>query len=222
VDTGRGNEAAGDSFARDWQAVRADAEIQFAPVEIPPSPEPPGWWRAALEFLGEVLEAIGRALAGLAQALGLSASALPWVLGAAGLAVVAWAGWRWLGPLLKRGRAEAEGPAEEWRPPAGASLALLEEADSLAAQGRYDEATHLLLTRSIGQIEAARPGLLAPSSTAREIAASPALPDAARAAFAIIAGRVERALFALRRLSAEDWQAARAAYSDFALAGSAA
>ena len=45
-----------------------------------------------------------------------------------------------------------------------------------------------------------------------------ALPDAARSAFATIAGRVESSLFALRTLGAEDWQAARAAYADFALA----
>jgi len=38
----------------------------------------------------------------------------------------------------------------------------------------------------------------------------------------VIAERVERSLFALRRLGADDWQAARAAYADFALAAPAA
>ena len=52
---------------------------------------------------------------------------------------------------------------------------------------------------------------------AREIAAISALPDKARAAFGLIAARVERSLFALRRLEAGDWQAARAAYAEFAL-----
>ena len=64
--------------------------------------------------------------------------------------------------------------------------------DALAAQGRYDAATHLLLKRSVGQIAAARPGLVEPATTARELAALGALPDAARAAFGIIAVRVER------------------------------
>jgi len=104
-----------------------------------------------------------------------------------------------------------------WRKGA-AALALLDEADRLAADGRFDEATHLLLQRSVGQIAEARPDLVEPSSTAREIAAQPALPEKARGAFAVIADRVERSLFALRRLSLEDWQAARAAYADFALA----
>jgi hypothetical protein len=75
----------------------------------------------------------------------------------------------------------------------------------------------LLLKRSVGQIADARPDWLGPSSTAREIAALPALPERARGAFTTIAERVERSLFALRRLSADDWQAARAAYADFAL-----
>ena len=69
-----------------------------------------------------------------------------------------------------------------------------------------------------GDLADARPDWLEPSSTAREIAALPALPQAARGAFAAIAVRVERSLFALRSLSAEDWHAARAAYADFALA----
>jgi hypothetical protein len=44
------------------------------------------------------------------------------------------------------------------------------------------------------------------------------LPEAARRAFATIAGHVERSLFALRSLSADDWHAARSAYADLALA----
>ena len=105
-----------------------------------------------------------------------------------------------------------------WAPAAGDALALLEDADALAAQGRYDEATHLLLKRSVGQIAAARPDLVEPATTARELAALPSLPDGARTAFGTIATRVERSLFALRTLSADDWQAARAAYAEFALA----
>ena len=99
---------------------------------------------------------------------------------------------------------------------------MLDDADRLAAEGRFDEATHLLLQRSVGQIAAARPEWLEPSSTAREIAALPALPEPARHAFGVIAERVERSLFALRRLGPDDWQAARAAYADFALAAPAA
>jgi len=75
-----------------------------------------------------------------------------------------------------------------------------------------------LLRRSVHQIAEARPDWLAPSSTAREIAVLPGLGPRAREAFALIAGRVERGFYALIRLDADDWQVARAAYADFALA----
>ena len=104
-----------------------------------------------------------------------------------------------------------------WAPSAAEALALLEDADRLAALGQYDEATHLLLKRSVGQIAAARPDWLHPASTAREIAVLPGLPARARDAFALIAARVERSLFALVLLGPDDWQAARAAYTQFAL-----
>jgi hypothetical protein len=191
--------------------VRADEAIQFAPVKIPPPEKPPGWLEALVRWLGEVLAPLGRAL-------GLSWPVLKWVLLALAIGAVALLLWRVLGPMFGwRPQSRATMEPDEWAPAAGDALALLEDADALAAQGRFDEATHLLLRRSVGQIAAARPGLVEPATTARELAALGALPDAARAAFATIATRVERSLFALQALGAEDWQAARAAYSDFAL-----
>lgn len=193
-----------------WKSVRADETIQFAPVELPPPQKPPGWLEALLRWLGELLSPVGRAL-------GLSWPVLQWILLALAIGAVALLVWRVAGPALgwrPKPRAEMQ---EEWTPAAGDALALLEDADALAAQGRFDEATHLLLRRSVGQIAAARPGLVEPATTARELAALGALPDAARRAFAAIATRVERSLFALQPLDAEDWQAARAAYSEFAL-----
>jgi len=70
----------------------------------------------------------------------------------------------------------------------------------------------------VGQIATARPEWIVPASTAREIASLPRLPERARRAFGVIAERVERSRFALRALAGEDWQAARAAYAEFALA----
>jgi len=217
-DTGDGAAAAGaGDFASQWRELRADGEIQFAPVERPAPDEPPQWWLDFIEWLAAVLRPVGELFSGLAQAIGMSGQTLMWLLIGVAVLVVAMLAWRLLEPLRARRRAEPEG-ADEWAPDHGEAVALLEDADRLAAEGRYDEATHLLLRRSVGQIAAARPGLLEPSSTAREIAALPALSDNVRGAFATIAGRVERSLFALRSLSADDWQAARAAYADFALA----
>ena len=207
-----------DGFARDWQALRADADIQFAPVEPPPPDvsEPPGWLQDLSEFLGRLFSPIGEALSAFGRALGMSGQVMTWLVIGIGAAILAFLVWRLLEPYRLR-RRDPEQAAPEWTPDAGEALSLLEEADRLAAEGRYEEATHLLLKRSVGQIATARPDWLEPSSTAREIAALPALSQAARGAFATIAERVERSLFALRRLSADDWRAARAAYAEFAL-----
>jgi len=204
--------AAGDrpgDAAAAWEAIRADPAIQFAPVQLPEAPAQPEWLVQLFEFLGRLFAPLMRFIA--------ANWAVIWPVGAVILALLAlYTLLRVLGPdLARRRKAPAEEPGE-WRPDATAALALLEEADRLAEAGRYEEATHLLLTRSVGQIAAARPELVEPSSTAREIASQPALPGAARSAFATIASRVERSLFALRRLSADDWRAARAAYAEFA------
>lgn len=208
----RGAEAAQDA-GRDWQAVRDSAAIQFQPVppppEVPPAP-PPGWLKALGEALGEILGPIGKAL-------GLSVPFLQWlVLGIAGLAVL-YALYRIVRGFIERPRRVAATEEAEWVPERSEALALLDDADRLAAEGRFDEATHLLLRRSVQQIAAARPDWVRTASTAREIAAIAALPSAARSAFALIAGRVERSLFALTALTADDWHAARAAYAEFAL-----
>ena len=217
VTTGSGALAGkADSFARDWQAVRGDASIQYAPLHVPPPPPPPAWLRALGEWLEWLLKPLARLLAH-AGPHGL------WMLGALAAVLVAVLLWRLRDPIAQwLGRPRPAAVEQPWQPDASVALALLEDADRLAAEGRFDEATHLLLQRSVGQIAAARPGVLAPSSTAREIAALPALPSGTRLAFATIAERVERSLFALRRLSADDWHAAREAYAAFALAASAA
>jgi hypothetical protein len=200
---------------RDWEAVRGHSEIQYGPLKLPEQAPPPDWLTRFLRWLADLLSPA-------ADALGVSWPVLQWVLiGLAG-AILAWLLWRLLAPIARIRLARRKGgdAAEEegWAPAREEVLALLEDADRLAAEGRFDEATHLLLRRSVVQIATARPDWLAPSSTAREIAALPALPERARGAFATIAERVERSLFALRRLESGDWQAARAAYADFALA----
>lgn len=174
-------------------------------------PELPGWLEALGRLLRSLFEPLGRAI-------GISWPVLQWVLLGLVALFILYAAWRFSEPLRqgwkRKDQAEA---APEWRPDQAEALALLEDADRLAGEGRFDEATHLLLRRSVQQIQAARPDWVRRASTAREIAGIAALPDRARAAFGLIAARVERSLFALRNLDAEDWQAARAAYAEFAL-----
>lgn len=194
--------------------MRAASDIQFAPVApvAPPQPPvPPEWLLRFGEWLQKVFGGLG------------DWAGIPWpvfekiLIGLAvlGAAILLWAALRPLAARLLQPRAPSAEP--EWTPDRHQALTLLEDADRLAAEGRYDEATHLLLKRSVGQIAEARPDWLNPASTAREIAGILSLPAAARAAFATIAGRVERSRFALRPLVADDWQAARKAYADFAL-----
>ncbi|RZJ97994.1 MAG: hypothetical protein EOO76_17745 [Novosphingobium sp.] len=212
-----GSTAAQDA-ARDWQALRADDAIQYAPVPPykPNIPVWPEWLKRLMRALGDFLETVFKPLGEL---FGLS---WPWMqklgIALAGVAVIAVLWFVVIRPLMNRRRG-AQGDAETpaWLPDRAAAVALLEDADRLAAEGRYGEAVHLLLRRSVHHIAEARPDWLSPASTAREIAGLPSLPWDARQAFTAIATRVERSLFALRDLDLADWQAARAAYADFAL-----
>lgn len=201
-----------------WQELRADDNLQFAPVDIPPiPPRQPTWFERLLQDIGDLLADL---LGPVGQAFGSSWSWLQWVVLAAAVAFALVLLVRLYGPGAgrKNKRKDAAEAPDAWRPDKAASLALLEDADRLAAEGRFDDATHLLLQRSVAHIAAARPGWVEPSSTARELAALPALPHAARTAFGVIAARVEASLFALTALDRADWEAARAAYAEFALA----
>lgn len=214
--TGQGTAAPpieAEDFGSAWRELQADSEIQFAPVDLPEREPPPDWLTSLIEWLTDLFTPVGN---GLVEAWPV----LRWVLLAAAVMAVAWFLFETFGPGFRRRRREVA-DAQEWTPDKEEALALLEEADRLAAAGDYDEATHLLLKRSVSQIADARPDLVEPSSTARELSAEPRLPDAARTAFALIAAPVERSLFALRKLEEGDWQAARAAYADFALAQNA-
>lgn len=198
--------------AEAWEATRADPAIQFAPVTVPPPSKPPGWLEKLFEWLGELFAPLGRAF-------GSGWPVMRWVLLALAVAAAAFLIWRLVGPALgwRAPRRRDAGPTD-WVLDAPGTLALLEDADRLAAEGRFDEATHLLLQRSIGQIAAARPEWIEPATTARELAAVELLPAEARHAFATMAARVERSLFALKTLGPDDWRAAREAYAAFALA----
>lgn len=212
--TGQGAQIAGSAgardAARDWEALRAAGDIQFAPLQPVAPPQTPDWLKTLGEWLHWLLEPVGKAI-------GMSWPQLEKVAIALTILLVLFIVWRVFWPMLGKLRERRPGEEREWVPDRAASTALLEDADRLAAQGRFSEAAHLLLQRSVGHIAEARPEWLQPASTAREIARLPMLPAAARDAFRTISARVERSLFALRPLNAEDWQAARAAYADFAL-----
>jgi hypothetical protein len=204
--------------ARDWRTLRADDDIQYAPMPAaknPETPDVPDWLKDFAQWLGKLLQDI---FSPIGEMLGLSWPMMRNLGIALGVLICLAILWFWvIRPLLDARRPGRAEQAPEWTPDRAAATALLADADRLAAEGRYGEAAHLLLQRSVHHIAETRPDWLEPATTAREIAALPMLPDRARQAFATISVRVERSLFALRALDMADWQAARAAYADFAL-----
>ena len=121
----------------------------------------------------------------------------------------------WIAGRFRRKTEPTE--ASDWTPEAATVRRLLEEADRLAAQGRFDEAVHLILFRSIEDIEQWRGNAVRPSFTSRDIARIDALPEAARGVFSRIVAMVERSFFGGRALDSGDWHHARDDYARFAL-----
>jgi len=119
----------------------------------------------------------------------------------------------------REGTASQQVTTPEWRPAEEAARNLLRDADSLAALGKYGDAVHLLLLRSIEHIDMHRPDLVRPAFTSREIGALDQLPGAARPTFMGIARIVERALFAGREVDAAEFAQCRQAYEQFAFPG---
>jgi len=197
--------AGADAFARAHVRLLADSRIQFALPQAP-RPHTPAWLEAVARWIRDAWPVL---------------QVVTWItLGAIALFILymilsQFVDLRW--PWRRTTQEAAEEP--EWRPDAAPVRALLEEADALAAAGRYAEAARLILLRSVEDIMKRRPGLVHPATTSRDLAATPEIPPAARPAFASIANVVEISLFADRGATAEAWHRARNAYADFALAG---
>lgn len=94
--------------------------------------------------------------------------------------------------------------------------ALLEDADALAAAGRFAEAVHLLLFRSIDEIQNKRSGVIGRSLTSREIGALGILPDPVRETLSPIIQIVERSFFGGQEVGEAGWKEARTSYETFA------
>lgn len=222
-------DAADQRFIEAHDALRADPSVQFSMGPIEPPAPPPQWLIDFFRWLRRILRPLGRFFDWIGSFMPDApyARILLWtVIAIAALAVI----WlvverlrygRWRMPLRRRARPVASVPVEEeWTPDQVESRAWLEEADALAAAGRYAEAVHHLLFRSVEDIARRRPNLVRPALTSRELAAASAIPLAARTLFSGIARMVERSLFGGREVDVDDWRTARASYADFALAGS--
>jgi hypothetical protein len=194
-------------FVAAHAAVKADQAIQFQLLAVEDF-KPPEWLRW-LEPIGDVL----RVFAPFAKYIFWGFLAI--VVGTIIYMILReFTDIRW--PWRKSAIAEDE---LEWVPDAAPARALLAEADALAARGHYAEAAHLLLLRSVEDIEKRKPDILKPSSTSREISVAPGLPEKAQTTFAFIARQVEASLFGGRAIDSAGWDQCREAYGRFALAG---
>jgi hypothetical protein len=193
-----------------------DPSLQFSFDKAPPPPPEthlPHWLLAILRAIGQFIAWIGQGLgwvfvAGLAIALLIVLAFI----------VREFINARWPN-LLKKKPAKAKPAPEDWRPSEAVARALLDEADKLAAAGRYAEAARLLLHRSIEEIEGRRPRLVRPALTSREISGLQDIPETARTTFAAIAAVVERSFFGGRDVDAAGFAECRRTYEAFAFPG---
>jgi hypothetical protein len=199
-----GFDGTSDAFARAHATLLRGKDLQFQPTAAPKPPDVPDW-----------LLAIGKALSAAAPylvyvfwgCLILGAAIILFFVGRELITT------RW--PSLKPNKGPTLGD-EAWRPSVAKAQTLLEDADRLAAAGRFAEAVHLILFRSIEDIEGKRPDLIKPALTSRDIAQLDGVPERVRRTFSDIARVVERSFFGGRPVGAEEFAACRQAYEGFA------
>jgi len=196
-----------DLFDNAFRAMKRDDKLQF---ELPPTPEPPklGWLENFFKVLGAFIEAILPLLkiiffVGIGAIIALILYAIVKVI------------------YETRFNREAQDVVEEAPPPIYTpdqeqARILLEEVDALAAAGKFEEAVHELLFRSIQDIDIRRPNTIRRSLTSREIAALKILTPATRKAFATIGGVVETSYFGGRKIGKVEFDTCRTAYAQFA------
>lgn len=196
---------AGDTFDAAHGAIVNDSSLQFVmegrPIK-PPTPPPDLGWLRFLESLGPIFQIIFWIL------LGLIVLAVLWFIARELMRI-----------RVPEKKDKLHLAPEEWRPTTAAAVALLSDADALAAEGRFAEAVHLLLLRSINDIDGRLPDAVRPALTARDIAALERLPVAARPTFRQIAQAVEASLFGGGEVDKRTYGDCRDAYEAFAFAG---
>ncbi|KTE15978.1 DUF4129 domain-containing protein [Sphingopyxis sp. H115] len=186
----------------------AGGEIQTGFPPPPPPPDVPEWLKSLTEAIGSFFRWSAPVATPLLWIAVTIIALLLLYFFVPGFA-------RWIDALRFRRKAEGdEEPDGVGLAEAGAARALLAEADALAAEGRFAEAVHLLLYRSVEDIEGRRPGLVKPAMTSRELAEARDLPSVARDAFSRIARAVEISLFGGRAIDSGAWSQCRAAYAE--------
>ena len=104
----------------------------------------------------------------------------------------------------------------DYQPDAETARILLADAEKLAAAGKYEEAVHAILFRTIQDIQDKRPHHVKRSLTSREISRLPILSEKAREGFSMIGRLVENSFFGGGTLTKVDYTTSVATYKSFA------
>lgn len=224
---------ADDRLVAAHRALRDRGDVQFDLLPMEPPPQPPAWLKALGRSIEQMMAPVGRFLRWITSFMPDAPWARIFLWGVILILLllvvrvvhdrVRNGEWR-LPRLRRRGsatHADAVEPEEEdWTPAAGPARQWLNEADRLAEAGRYAEAVHHLLLRSVEDIGQRRPRLLRPALTSRDLARAEAIPSGPRGLFSDLAAIVERSLFGGAPVGADEWGRCREAYADFARARS--
>ncbi|MBS0386010.1 MAG: DUF4129 domain-containing protein [Proteobacteria bacterium] len=198
--------SAGDPLTAAHDAMLHDPQLQLHFSEFTP-PRPPEWLQPLAEFIRAISPFLVYVFWGGVAVIVLT------------IAYALFAEIRRRMPAQAETPQTAAPPAPDYRPTAVRARALLEEADRLAAEGRYGEAARVLLRRSIEDFENVLKIAIGPALTSREIARLDRLSPQGRTTFSSIAAAVERSLFGGETLTASQYGECRDAYAHFALQG---
>ena len=203
------------AFDQAFEQLKASRDIQFEHEAYEVTPPPPERKRS------NFFDAIWRFIGSVFKFFAPLVSYAIWGVAAIMVIIIALAilrettGFR----LFNRSKARPKmgGQTIGYVPETEKARLLLEDADALAAAGRFEDAVRLLLNRSIADIENLGHAKIGQALTAREISSLKAIPLNARPAFSAIASIVERAVFAGQSLTKDGFLEARRAYEQFAL-----
>ncbi len=190
-----------------FRAMKRDGKLQF---ELPERPPPP-----KLDWLEGVFKALG----GFIKAILPLLEILFW----GGLALIIGSILYFIGREIYNTRLERQpkkaaedAPPPLYTPDQDQARILLDDIDAMAAEGRFEEAVHTLLFRSIQDIDIRRPNTIRRSLTSREIAALEILTPATRETFAKIGAVVETSYFGGQKIGRAEFDICREAYAQFA------
>ncbi|RKQ72103.1 hypothetical protein DES40_1440 [Litorimonas taeanensis] len=197
-----------DDFDKAFRRLKSQDHLQFDLPETPPPPK--------VDWLDKIIEPILAFLKAISPLLEL----LFWgfVIGGVGLLLYVFTK-----AVLDMQRSYKQKQNKEraqdslYRPSTQQALILLKAVDSLAEQGRYAEAVHQLLFRSIQDIGTQKPNMIRRSYTSREISGLSSLAPETRQAFSLIASEVERSHFGGQMLDKQAFERCRKAYAQFAM-----